>query len=242
MNQPARSNVTPLHNGEVVPFVAWNEFIQRLDWSQGEHLAMIGPTGQGKTTLAMHLLPLRRFVVCFATKPRDASMTKLRNRGFKLIREWKSWSPTMYPRRLLWPKAADLDSKKRQTDAFQHAFESIYVEGSWTVYLDELWYMTNELQFSKAIKTYLLQARALKISLMVAAQRPKWIPLEVFDQSTHLFFFRENDEENLKRIGGIGFLSSRLIRDTVSRLRQHECLYINSRTGEMYRTKAPGGA
>jgi hypothetical protein len=52
-----------------------------------------------------------------------------------------------------------------------------------------------------------------------------------YDQATHLFFFRFQDENDLKRIGGIGWLDSRVIRETVSRLQRYDFLYINTVTG-----------
>jgi hypothetical protein len=59
----------------------------------------------------------------------------------------------------------------------------------------------------------------------------------LYDQATHLFFWRDNDEANLKRIGGIGFLDAKLIRGTVAELPEHEALYINTRTGSLIRTQ-----
>lgn len=37
-------------------YVDWATFIDGFDWSQGEHVSLIGPTGHGKTTTAGHLL------------------------------------------------------------------------------------------------------------------------------------------------------------------------------------------
>lgn len=222
---------------ETVPFVHWNEL--EFQWSQGEHVALIGATGLGKTTLALNLLPMRRYIVVFASKPRDKVMTSLRKQGYKYVKEWKPYSPAKYPKRLLWPPADKLDSKDKQRETFHDAFERIYVEGSWTVFVDETWYLVNTLHLGQDIKTYLLQARSLNISLLLAAQRPAWIPVEVFNQSTHLFFFRENDERNLKRISDIGWLSAQTIRREVANLPKHITLYVNSRDGTMFKTQSP---
>lgn len=223
-----------------IPFLDWNEFLQRVFvWKQGEHIGVIGPTGQGKTTLSMALLPMRRFVTLFATKPRDRVISGLRQRGYIIIRRWVGMTPTLYPRRILWPKARNLYAKQHQQEVFTEAMARIYDEGAWTLYLDELWYMTQELRMSHEIKTYLLQARSLNISIVASSQRPRWIPLELFDQSTHLFFFRDNDIENLRRISGIGFLNAQTIRWAVANLERYETLYINTRSGDMIRTMAP---
>lgn len=224
----------------LAPRVPWDEFINNyFQWRQGEHIALIGPTGQGKTTLLTHLLPIHPYVTVFATKPKDESMEGLIRTGYYPIKRWQSLDPQKFPRRVLWPDASSLDSHREQAAVFHDAFERMYREGGWTVAIDELWYIINILKLDRDVKTYLLQARALGISLMAATQRPAWVPLEVYDQSTHLFFWRDNDENNLRRLSGISFRSADLIRTVVADLERFQILYINTRTGEMLRTRSP---
>lgn len=222
------------------PRVPWDVFISgHFAWGFGEHVGMIGPTGQGKTTLLTQLLPLHPYVAVFATKPRDDTMDQLIASGYQRMQQWESIPAARVPRRVLWPSARELGSEDTQRDVFDNAFQRIYREGAWTVAIDELWYFTNVLGLGKHVKTYLLQARSLDISLVVATQRPAWVPLEVFDQSTHLFFWRDNDETNLRRISGISYRSAELVRTIVSNLDRYQVLYVNTRTGRMLRTKAP---
>lgn len=223
-----------------VPRVPWDVFLRdELRWNAGEHFALIGPTGQGKTTMLLNLLPLHPYVVVFATKPRDTTMDALVGTGYLRMERWRSLDPRDFPRRVLWPEASRLNSVSTQREVFHHAFEAIYREGGWTVALDETWYVANTLKLGGDIKLYLLQARALGVSLVCATQRPAMIPLEVYDQSTHLMFWRDNDETNLKRISGISWRSAQLIRYVVSNLDRHQVLYVNTRTGRMLRTRCP---
>jgi hypothetical protein len=120
-----------------------------------------------------------------------------------------------------------------------NAFEKIYREGNWTLYLDELWFIAKMLKLEYEVKMFLLQSRSNGISLVIATQRPAWIPLEVYDNSTWVFFWRDNDETNLKRISGISWLSKNLVQMVVANLDRFEALAINTRTGKMVRTKAP---
>jgi hypothetical protein len=223
------------------PRVPFSRFItEKLRWLPGEHFALIGPTGQGKTTMLKNLLPLKPFVAVFATKPRDETMTDLIvNHGYVKMERWRSINPMDVPRRVLWPDAKRLKAEDTQREVFDDALDRIYREGGWTVALDELWYIVNALRLETQVKTYLLQGRSLGISLLVATQRPAYVPLEVYDQSTHLMFWRDNDENNLRRISGISWRSADLIRNIVSNLDRFQVLYINTRTGEMLRTKAP---
>jgi DNA helicase HerA-like ATPase len=127
-----------------------------------------------------------------------------------------------------------------QRRVFADAFNRIYREGNWCVAIDEMWYFANQLKLDGAIKLYLTQGRSLGISLVTATQRPVSVPVEVYDQSTHLFFWRDNDRRNLDRLSEINSrVSSSMIRDLVGNLDRYQVLYLNTREGTMYRTRAP---
>jgi hypothetical protein len=223
------------------PRVPWDVFTRDiLTWKQGEHVGLIGPTGQGKTTLLMHMLPLQPYVVVFASKPYDRTMDRLIATGYLRMDRWSTIDPRRAPRRVLWPSAANLDSDETQRSTFKDAMERIYRERGWCVVIDEGSFFINNLGLKREVKTYLMQGRSLGISLVFATQRPVDVPLEVYDQSTHLFFYRDNDERNLQRLSGISWRSADLIRHIVANLEQYQALYINTRTGEMYRTRVPG--
>lgn len=222
------------------PRMPWDKFLPQFRWKQGEHLALIGPTGQGKTTMLIQLLHLHPYVVAFATKPKDRTMDALIDHdGYIMLDRWRSLDPAKFPRRVLWPDATELHSKIHQRQVFHDAFSRIYKEGGWTVALDETWYMDNILKLEEDIKIYLLQARSNDISLSSAFQRPAWVPRELYSSSTHLFFWRTNDETDLKSLGGIGAKSADLIREIVMNLESHQVLYVNTRTGIMFRTRSP---
>lgn len=160
--------------------------------------------------------------------------------GYEKYEAWpRGLDPDKHPRRVIWPNARRIDASRTQAAVFAEAFAEIYVEGGWNLFLDEGWYVTNMLNLGEQIKVFLLQARSLDISLIVATQRPKSVPLEIWDQSTHLFFFRENDESNLERIGGIAWQDSFAVRRMVANLDRHQFLYVNTRTGKMLRSRVP---
>jgi hypothetical protein len=85
-----------------------------------------------------------------------------------------------------------------------------------------------------------MNARSNQIPFVLGAQRPAGNRLvEIFDQAEHILFFRDNDEPNLRRIGGVGWLDSAMIRSYVAHLGQYQFLYCNTRSGHMYRSTAP---
>lgn len=224
--------------------VEWEGFLDALVWNQGEHVTMVGPTGSGKTTLALALLPRRRFAVALATKPKDATMTTLVRRDhWKKIRRWDEVPPAAWLheqlRVVLWPRyesPADLPAQRAEISVALH---EIFTTGGWCIFADELWALTHMLGQTKMLEAIWTQGRSIGLTLVGATQRPAHIPLLAYDSATHLFFWRDNDERNLKRIGGLNGLTSAVVRSTVARLPRHDTLYVNTRTGAMLITRAP---
>lgn len=234
----------------MAPQINWDEFYEffQNDWRQGQHIAIIAPTDTGKTTLALWILPIMKYIVVLATKPRDKTLDKLLDKksklshivgNFTLFKSWKRGSPKKTPKRLLWPDAKQLYAAGVQQKEFQAALQQIYADGGWCVYFDELWFMSSVLKLEQEVRIYLQQSRSNYITLIVSSQRPSRIPLEVYDQSRHLFFGRDNDERNLRRISGISWISAGVIAHIVAHLEPHEFLYINTLTGFMCRIKCP---
>lgn len=248
MTTPAYMRSRDLPPDELAPVVPWDDFLSYVfDWKQNQHVGMIGPTDSGKSTLTFGILPMRKYVTFFATKPRDSVLDQFGlQAGYKRLEDWppktrlrKVVTAEDMPRRLLWPNAQTLYSQGRQRDVFQRAFEDIYTQGGWCTVWDEFWMMTDILDLKSESRILLQQARSMDISFVMGAQRPSRIPLELYDQATHLFFWRDNDERNLDRIGGIGYLAAKPIKLFVANLEPHQVLYINTRRGWMYRTTAP---
>lgn len=215
----------------------WADFKRRFfaDWQQGEHVSLIGPTGQGKTTLAMEILPRRGHTVVLGTKVKDKTLRSLEKAGFKRIQEWDQ--KRLGEKYLLWPTISSERDLAKQKRVFTRALNSIYREGRWTIYIDEARYMCQMLKMPTMMVLLWTQGRSNLITVVAGCQRPAFVPTEIYDQATHIFFWGDNDETNLKRIGGIGFLNAKEIRLAVAGLAKYQILYVNTRTGQMIRTK-----
>lgn len=223
--------------------VEWEQFLTgHLAWEQGEHVTFIGPTGQGKTTLCLALLHLRDYVMVFATKPRDATMSSLvKEPGWRKVDKWERM-PTVLGKSckvVFWPKYRTPDDEPMQAWQIGTAMRNAFTQGGWCLVIDELWWTDNKLGLKAMTESLWTQGRSLGVSVVAGTQRPANVSLLAYDQPTHVFFWRDNDERNLKRISGMNGLNARLIRDTVATLPKFHVLYCNTRTGAMVITKAP---
>lgn len=221
---------------ETLPFTAWGSFLDRFSWKQGEHVSLIGPTGGGKTTLALAILPMRSYVVVFATKPTDDTMQTLVEMGWHKTETWPPVDPS-HRKIILWPPYKKPKYEAGQKPVFAKAFDDIYDVGKWCVYIDEAAYFVDDLKLDRQMKRFWRQGRSEGISLVASTQRPAWVPLDIYSQATHLFFWRTTDERDVDRIAGVGAANSALIKRVIPNLPLHHSLYVNTRTGAMAITR-----
>lgn len=218
----------------VLEWPAFAELFRRRH-RQGEHVAIVGPTGSGKSVLGLALCtiiasrqatdgrPAR--VVVLATKPRDRTVSAL---GWPRITEW----PPGYGQEhvIVWPRPRDPETRAaRQSRAFARVMRAIYTEGGQTVYIDEVSYFErkppNGLGLAALIEEFWQSARSLDLTLIAGTQRPRHVTLSMWSEPTWLFAFRLEDENDLKRVGELG--GRRQFEAIHSELGAHEfvCVY-----------------
>lgn len=197
-------------------------------WKQGEHVALIGPTGSGKTAWLEHLMTPRGWVVLMASKPKDATAKGLLRRGWTLVRRWPP--PNDLARRVVfWPKITGLHHMKAQRDTFADMLAQVFETGSWTVVADDLQYLCKNLGLTPLFSAYWLQARSLKVSLVASTQRPRWVPVECWANSSHFFLWGTANGDDLKQIGNIAGADQKTIREAVVDLPKWHVLYVPAR-------------
>lgn len=230
-----------------VETVEWTAFLAGLDWRLGEHVSLIGSTGKGKTTLAMAILPFRRAVCVWSSKPKDPTVDQFTTvskwkattpaRPYRLIEKWPP--PPGEHRVVLRPKPPNFDAGRATRYAGFHDCISQVMSpggGNWCLFIDDAYYLCEMLGMTKDLEEAWTMGRSHGVSIMAATQRPANIPLLAY-QATHLFLWRENDARNLKRLSEIGVADTKVVEQTVQRLGSHQALYVNTVTGFMVVTQ-----
>lgn len=225
----------------------WSQVYEHLarNWRVGQHMALVGGTGSGKTTFAREVLDLRDWVVVLGTKIRDPDLYgAFQKKGYVVKSEWSPFD-TSNNRVIFAPPLPSPTKEGRQAQA--NAFRKVLIElfqleqGNWTVYADEVRFLTHDLGLTTEWDTLELQGRALGITLVTATQRPRGVPRNVFAQATWFGFWRmPNAEDRVaasELVGGQTYTA----REAMAILPPHEMLLVNAVTDDSMRTKVYTG-
>lgn len=167
-----------------------------------EHVAILGCTGSGKTTLAGFVLSRAPFdkmpYIAVDYKGDDflGSIDRIEEIG---LHETIPPHPGLY---VVRPMPSEID-------AMETWLWKIWEKGRTGLYIDEAYLLPNK----EAIKNILAQGRSLRIPVIAASQRPVDVPRSIFTEASHIAVFRLNDRRDKKTVGEFtpdGMLEKRL--------------------------------
>lgn len=213
---------------EKIPFQTFLEWFKR-NWQQGQHVAIVGPTGRGKTTLASYILDARKYIVVLAVKRDDDTLAYFKKKGYTTI---KKWPPQNGKSRVVyWIRPKSIDHLEEQQEKVHSALNIFYIQGGWTVYLDEVGYVAGYLKQAKPVGVLLNQGRSSNLSIVCSMTRPRStvasIPVETLSQCRHLFFFKYQDIREIETCAEIAGISRKDMIQLNSTMSEHDFLYIN---------------
>ena len=238
-------------NPEVIAEVPWSTFWPMFCKRYGtatrdhaEHVTILGPTGTGKSTLAMQIARRRPYVAQLVEKPRDELLRKaLKRDGYRLAAELPE--PSGVRRVAIWPPAGGVEDERLQREAFRNTLRRAGRVGVWHIVAHETAYLVDPLNLAAELKYLLRMGRSNGAGLILCSQRPAWLPRDIYSQASHLFLFGTNDVEDLKALSGLNGMNQTIVRDTVARLGadgdRHRFLYCGTRDGTLIVSRAPTG-
>lgn len=197
--------------------------LMKREWKPGEHIGIIGPTGSGKTYIARDLLGIRKRAVVIATKSKDKTLD-----GYTFDK-YNSWPPDYATRYvLLWKKAKRLGDYLQQQALIYNTLDDIYRHGSWAIYFDDLYYISETLRLKRAIQMLYTQVRSQEVSLIASMQRPRWVPLEAVSQTSYLITFQIRDHFDVERAAGGMGIDRKQFAAAIKSLGQYEFLLVRT--------------
>lgn len=259
-SRPRRPAWDALELEHAAPAVPWDTVYRYLaaEFKQGDHVAIIGPTGSGKTHVAFPVAELRSYVIVVACKPKDDLVTDALSRGYWLNQTDELEIPysdglPLHRRVVYWPRLGDRARRKmpqsrvlaaekaHQKPRVGAAIGYVRNEGHWCLVLDEGTWVCRDLNLQRDVDSALFQFRTLNSSVIILGQRPSWMGRYVLSSPTHLFLFNTNDGDDRKALGDVSGVDGKLVAELVSRLdyERHEFLYIDTRRRRMLRSIAP---
>lgn len=183
-----------------------------------------------------------QFIVVLGIKNRDAELYgPYQREGYEIVRKFDAYPPEdAESRHVIYAPLTEKPGREGLQDRaarFRGALHDIEQAGGWTVYADDLGFMSEDMGLRTEFGILWKVARSEGVELVGSATDPVGIPVAAYGNASHLFLFKNLDDYRAKRMAEFAGVNRDIARETILRLPDHEFLYINKSTGEMVRSR-----
>jgi hypothetical protein len=225
---------SPEAHGLNVVGVPFEHFLLWLkaSWTPGKHFALVGPTGEGKTTFAVHALLQRKWVMALDAKGEDDTLAEsgfVRVTSFPLPRKIRNDIAEGRPARIILGGSARNDREERALrHLMQQGVDAVRQQGGWTVYADEFQILADLRMFGlgKKIEQLLIAARKNRTSVMTSFQAPAWVPKASTRQAAFIAVWPTRDFDMIKNVANAAGRPYRELQAAIEMLPQYYVLII----------------
>lgn len=182
----------------------------------------MGDTGSGKSTLLARLLESQPDYIVLRTKPDDVKWDG------KVVRKASDIDDPRVYHYILEPK---YDAQWREA---RQMFEDTFKEKGWTVCVDELWYVIQQLRLEQPVNRAFTQGRSKKLTFVCGMQRPVHVTRFALSQSSHVIVFQQ-DGRDAVTIGDAA--GGRPFAQLIMSLQRHEFLWYYRPLRQIWRGK-----
>ena len=202
----------------------------------GQHWALTGKTGEGKTTLAVGVLQTRKYVLALDPKGEDDTLAAS---GFRRV--------TALPPKSRFPRDIQRDleegrpvrlivgggSRTAADDAtlrqlMEDALEYVRQAGGWTTYVDEFQLVGDIRLFrlGPQVERMLISARRDKATVITSFQAPAWVPKASTRQASVIVAWKTGDRQMMKNIAETAGRPWKIIEAVLDELPKYHVLVI----------------
>ncbi len=209
-------------------FLEWSKW----SWEPGKHLALVGPTGEGKTTFASHLLRTRKWVLALDPKGEDETLTEsgfMRVTRLPLKNKIRNTIADGQPARLIIGGSSRNDKEQSALKALMaDAVRMCREQGGWTIYADEYQVLADLRMFGlgKRIEELLITARRHRTSVVTSFQAPAWVPKAALRQAWGTAIWPTRDVDMIQSVARSMGRPHRELQEAVHQLPPYHIIFI----------------
>jgi hypothetical protein len=194
-------------------------------WRQGEHVALIGGTGSGKTYVSADLLDFRSFVCCLSIKPHDDTLKRFQKREPRYVTV-KTWPPNVQINRCIFKCKPTKLGDRAQAGRVREVLDGIHKAEGWTALLDDVAYIVNTLGLRREVVDLYNVGRSSGITLVGALQQPTSVtanaPSEIKKQTKHTLLWKFTSTPDIQSCADLCGINRADMRRYMNALQFHD--------------------